>query len=108
MSCTQEKPCQSPILRWVHSDRCNIDTLSAMAGDLRKRVRELEGALTKIAAKDRECPDDDDGDAECAECHTVVQTADGLEPAPECHPCSTTLLGEARMIARRVLSGEGG
>jgi hypothetical protein len=28
MSCTTEKPCMMPALRWVHSDRCQINTLT--------------------------------------------------------------------------------
>ena len=67
---------------------------------------EAREALREIAAVDREYPDTDDGDAECAECHSFFQTDDAHSPAPECWPCSSTLLERARMIARRVLSGE--
>ena len=66
-----------------------------------KRYRE---ALREIAAEDRQEPENDDGDATCAECHSTVQTEDGLDPAPECWPCSTTILRRDREIARRALA----
>jgi hypothetical protein len=69
---------------------------------LRARLAEVEGALTKIAAADREYADEEDGPC-CAECGCAVATGDGLDPAPECWPCSTQLLRAARESARAVL-----
>lgn len=50
MSCTTEDPCHQPILRWVHSDRCKIDTPAAANKALRAEVKRLEAERDAIRA----------------------------------------------------------
>ena len=76
--------------------------------DAEARSERLEAALREIAAEGREYPDHDDGGAECAECNSYFQTDDAHSPAPECWPCSSTLLEKARVTARAALADEGG
>ena len=60
-------------------------------------------ALEKIAAPDRVLDPEEDG-TDCMECGAIMATEDGLDPAPECWPCSSRLLAEAREIARAALA----
>jgi hypothetical protein len=77
----------------------------ALGGEQEKacRVASLEAALRDIAAPTR-VYDEYDEEHSCAECGAYTMLEDGLEPAPECHPCSTSLLDKARSIARAVLA----
>jgi hypothetical protein len=48
MSCTNEDPCKQSMLRWVHSDKCKILTLSAERAELRMQVRTLQRASNDL------------------------------------------------------------
>lgn len=47
--CTNASPCRQPILRWVHSEVCQIGTLSATVVALRDEIKEMRKLLWDVA-----------------------------------------------------------
>lgn len=85
------------------AETAELMAAAARAKVLEAEVARLRAALTEIAAPTRVYEDNPEGDT-CAECGGCVTIEFGLEPAPECHPCSTTLLEKARDIARSAIN----
>ena len=49
--CTTESPCNNPVLRWVHSDRCQIGCLGRTVTGMRKLLREAERQRNDLLAR---------------------------------------------------------
>lgn len=50
MSCTAENPCRNSMLRWVHSERCQINTLTWEREILRKQLAAAEKLVEAVRA----------------------------------------------------------